>query len=398
MSNKLKRRDWFTEIEDEDIERSKNQKVSFFDNFHRTDIPVFKPKGKEGSRVEYTLRICPTSWRDPSPKHWGLECYYHPNIGASNGSYLCYTGMEKMCQLKFKMNLEEFAKRTEIDLPKNAVCPIEEAKALRLEKGDKEGASQLYPRKCVLVFVIDRDNENLGPMLWRMPFKYVNEELLYMTAKKVKRISDPLEGYDIILQVIQQGKDSKNVNYRVSLDDELTPLHEDVETANKWLDFLEQNPIPKMLVFEDGDYISKVYNGEVDASERQEEEKEDIDVGTLSFEKLDEMTLPQLKTVALKLQFSQQIVDKLEASELIDLICKELEIKIEENEGDSVEDESPESGDTEEEEAPFDSDNEENEEEGSKEEEKEAKKAAHSKADELREKMKKAREEQEKKK
>ena len=108
------------------------------------------------------------------------------------------------------------------------------------KESDKKLAADYRARKFYIVKVIDRDNEQDGVKFWRFKHNYKNEGVLdkIIPIWRAKGdITDPDKGRDIILE-LTKAKTPKGKEYTVIqtvMYDDPTPVHEDKETADSWI-------------------------------------------------------------------------------------------------------------------------------------------------------------------
>src|ERR1700721_1332407 len=104
-------------------------------------------KVKEG---ENNFRILPPSWDLKDKRlgdNWGLQVWLHRDIGPDKGVYLCLDKMQGF------PNVPE------------GPCPL---CAARLDMSDEDAQRSLKPGLNIVAYIIDRDNDRAGPLLWRM--------------------------------------------------------------------------------------------------------------------------------------------------------------------------------------------------------------------------------------
>ena len=120
------------------IKKRSQQSGGMYDQLFRPDIPVFTPK----VGTSYRVRIMPPTWEDAD--HYGYDLYIHSQVGADNQRYVC------------------LAKH------KDEECPAcEDEKELK-RAGEDQAAYDAKAKRSVIVYCIDRDDEQAGPQLWRM--------------------------------------------------------------------------------------------------------------------------------------------------------------------------------------------------------------------------------------
>lgn len=216
----------------ESVVRKSKQAGGSYDSYLSGDAPKYSPK--EG---ECTIRILPGTWEDTEKwgDGWDIGVHVHHSVGPDNGAYLC------------------------LDKMKGEPCPVCDA---RRDAVDEEEKNQLRASQRFLCWVIDRDNEKAGPMLWSMPITLFREINIRSVDKKSSApilIDDPEEGYDIVFNRAGSGIKTKYTAVEVVRDS--SPLHEDERLQQRWLDYITEHPLPDMLNFFDAAYIEKVLFG-----------------------------------------------------------------------------------------------------------------------------------------
>lgn len=208
------------------------------EGFIADGVKTYTPKA--GS---HTVRILPPTWEDA--EHYGYDIHAHYNVGHDGGAYLCL----------HKMKEEE--------------CAICDERQQALKNQDEELEQALRPRKRVACWVIDRDNERDGPMLWMMPWTLDTEIVKQSIDKKtgeVYNLDDPTEGYDVSFERQGDGPTTKYVG--VQLDRRPSPLHEDEDDIKETLKFIKDNPVPDQLVFQEGQYLTDLVGDGLTLSKR----------------------------------------------------------------------------------------------------------------------------------
>jgi hypothetical protein len=222
-----------------DIDRRINQQGGAREGFIRSDIKVWTPK------EENVIRILPPakSWQDKG--HYGYEVFVHYGIGADNSAFLC---LEQM---------------------KGENCPICDERIRADQAGEEEIAKELRPAKRVAMYIIDRKSEKSGPQIWVAPWTVDRDISALCKDPKtggILNIDDPNPdgGYDVSFN---RGKNSGGFfEYTgIQIDRRPSPLSDDDDQAQAWLEYIERNPIPEVLVFADKRHIAKVFSGEFKA-------------------------------------------------------------------------------------------------------------------------------------
>lgn len=108
------------------------------------------------------------------------------------------------------------------------------------KESDKELAKQYNTRKFYIVKVIDRDRPEDGVKFWRFKHNYKNEGVLDKIIPILKAkgdVTDSEKGRDLIIE-LAKAKTPKGKEYTVIqtiMYDDPTPVHEDSNTANSWI-------------------------------------------------------------------------------------------------------------------------------------------------------------------
>lgn len=237
----------------ETVQQRATQKGGNFDSY-LSDKAAFV-KVKEGENV---FRILPTTWDfDTFGDNWGFEIYVHREIGPNNDVYLCIDEMRK--------------KYPEWDGIPKGKCPI--CRAARDEE-DPELGKKLKAKKEILAYIINRDDEKAGPLIWRLGWQLERDIQIRCQNKKtgaVLAIDHPDTGYDIYFTRDGQGLKTRYTG--VDVDREDSPLHESQKKTDAWLDRVQENPIPELLTFYEPDYISDVFDGKRGEGEEQEDDR-----------------------------------------------------------------------------------------------------------------------------
>lgn len=196
---------------------------------------------KDGDNV---VRILPPTWNDA--EHYGYDIYVHYEIGPDKGTYLCLNKM------------------------KGEKCPICEERKRAQNDGDEEYAKKLEPKKRVLTYVIDRNNEKEGIKVWAMPWT-LDRDIVKVSVDKrngeVMAIDHPEDGYDVMFE--RQGKGARTEYVGVSIDRRSSPLDND-----KALDIAQEHPLPGLLQFYSYDHISNVFGGGSSSSSTREDRRD----------------------------------------------------------------------------------------------------------------------------
>ena len=118
----------------DDVRKRASEKTSSFDSFIKPEFKRYKVR--DGKNL---IRILEPTWDDP--KHYAYTIFLNYSIGADNQTFLSLSEM------------------------KGEKDPLAEARKEAQHEGDKEMAKALTPRKRSLMWIIDRTDEDEGPML-----------------------------------------------------------------------------------------------------------------------------------------------------------------------------------------------------------------------------------------
>jgi hypothetical protein len=222
------------------------------EGFLAEGVTMFSPKAGD-----HSIRILPPTWDEA--EHYGFDAYAHYDIGPDGGAYLC------------------------LDRMKGEPCPICEARSKAIADGEEELQEKLKWRRRVLCYVIDRDNEKEGPLLWSMPQSLDKEISSVCQDKKTGEVYDPDDpsenGYDV--SFTREGEKLKTKYVSVQVDRRSSPLSEDEDQATEWLTYIQENPVPDQLVFPDPDHIARLVEGGLTsvkgARDKAKDDKDDDD-------------------------------------------------------------------------------------------------------------------------
>jgi hypothetical protein len=225
----------------ETLKERANMKGGNFDTFVKPKFKQWKPK--EGKNL---IRILPPTWEpDDAPwqetEHYGLDVFVNYNIGADNQVYL---------------SLSKHLKGED---------PLAEAKREAQQEGEKEFAKKLNPTQRILYWIIDRNDEDEGPLYWAAPFtfdKSLSNLCIDEDTKEVIFIDDPAKGRDVRFYKEGTGLNTKYDSSKMKV---LGPssVHEDEGIEEEWLEFITENPLPSILNFYDYDHIKASFDGQI---------------------------------------------------------------------------------------------------------------------------------------
>lgn len=197
-----------------------------FDVYLDRKVKMFKPADGDN-----TVRILPPTWKDP--KHYGLDIWVHYGVGPDRQTYLC---LHKM---------------------KGEPCPICEERAQAARSGDEDYAKDLEPRRRVLVYLVDRDNEKEGLQAYPMP-QGLDQDITKVSVDKksgeVLAIDHPDEGYDVSFEKSGSQKKTRYEGAQIA--------RRESELGNPdWLDQAVDLPLPEVLVYYEYDHIKAEFGG-----------------------------------------------------------------------------------------------------------------------------------------
>lgn len=213
---------------DDEMRQRANQQGGNRDGFVIDSVRTWTPK-----KGENQVRLLPATW--PKPKHYGFDVFVHFGIGMDNNSYLCLQKMKgKPC----------------------AICD-EQHKAAR--EDEQELAQALSAKKRVASWIIDRSDERTGPQLWVMAWTIDRDICLIAQDKKTKEvyaIDHPDDGYDVYFTRQGEGRNTKYTGFQI--DRKPSPISDDAKQQDEWLDYITDNPVPDLLVYQDEEKLEKM--------------------------------------------------------------------------------------------------------------------------------------------
>jgi hypothetical protein len=228
----------------DDVRKRASEKTSSFDSFIKPEFKRYKVR--DGKNL---IRILEPTWDDP--KHYAYTIFLNYSIGADNQTFLSLSEM------------------------KGEKDPLAEARKEAQHEGDKEMAKALTPRKRSLMWIIDRTDEDEGPMLWDAPFT-VDTDFVNLSidedTKEVIYVDDPKEGCDIRFYKEGQGIGTKYPAARMKILAP-SPLSEDKGLMKEWRDFVKENPVPDCLQYFDYDHIQEAFDGIIGSYDDDKDDK-----------------------------------------------------------------------------------------------------------------------------
>jgi len=230
--------------------RERAQRRGTKDSFFDQGIQFFTPKVGDNA-----IRILP-----PPPdkrddwKAYGITLYVHYGIGADEAAYLC------------------------TDKMRGEPCPVCEERARAKSAGEEELVQELRPVQRVAIYLIDRDQEGKGPLIWNMPSTIDSDICGRSVDKKtgeIYAVDDPVNGYDVTFIREGQGQTTKYKSIEIAR--RSSPLSEDEGVAAKWLQYVCDNSIDEKLVYHDYDHVKNALSGiaaQAESTDKDESPKE----------------------------------------------------------------------------------------------------------------------------
>lgn len=203
---------------------------------------IFKPqykvyKIKDGKNV---VRILPKTW-EGDPNHYGYSVWINYGIGPDNQNFL---SLSKMLKEK---------------------DPLAEARRIADKDGDEDTSKALNPRQRIVMWVIDREDEDAGPQVFSCPMS-VDKDLASISVdedtNEVVLVDEPEEGTDFRFHREGKGLKTKYPAAKMRLM-KPSPIHADEGQQEEWLNYIQDNPIPETLNFYSYDHIAETFGGSV---------------------------------------------------------------------------------------------------------------------------------------
>lgn len=221
---------------DEAWKKRQNQGGGQFDKPFRDGLKVFKPKAGENH-----IRILPPAHEDA--EHYGIDVWMHYDVGPDGDSYLCRQRMGE------------------------GECPIcKEISARKRAGEDEQELKRHEAKRRVLFWLIDRNKEDEGPQLYAPGWMFDRDIALVSQDRKTKQplpIDHPRKGYDIFFTKSGEGKKTQYTGFQA--DRSPSPLSDDEDLAEEWLEYITENQLPDALNFYDPEHIrAKLDGGESD--------------------------------------------------------------------------------------------------------------------------------------
>lgn len=210
----------------EQMEQRASQQGGNYDSFVKDEYRTYTAK-----KGDNAIRILP---RDESEnaRHYGEDIWVHYSVGPDGGSVLCPAKMA------------------------NEACPLCEERARAEKRGAEEEAGELKPVRRVAMWIIDRKNEDQGPLLWAAPWTVDRDIAKATKDRETGRyyiIDDPEQGYDVYFDVDGEGRQKKYGPYQTA--------RRPSSVDEKYLDFVVNNPLMDALRYRDYEEIRAIFEG-----------------------------------------------------------------------------------------------------------------------------------------
>lgn len=204
-------------------------------------IKLFRPHEDDN-----LIRILPPTFDDA--EHYGYEIFVHYGIGPDGDSFLCHNVMN------------------------GDPCPVCEERTRAQKDNDKEYADKLAAKKRVLTYIVDRDEEEDGLLLWSMPWTLDADVTTLAVDKRtgeVLDVDDPENGYDVEFRKTGKGRNTKYSGVAIAR------KSSELDNRSALKDAVER-PLPECLKYYEYEEIEKIFNagGGYDDEEEEEEEEE----------------------------------------------------------------------------------------------------------------------------
>jgi hypothetical protein len=207
------------------LEKRAAQQGGDFQGFIIDEVKVYTPK-----KGDNYIRILPPTWEGAD--HYGLDLWVHYGIGPERAAVLC---LRKM---------------------KNEPCPLCEAMARAERSGDEELAKELKPGRRVIVWVINRNDEQQGPLVWPMAWT-LDRDICKISRDKrtgaVYAIDHPDEGFDVSFE--KEGEQMMTKYTGIQLARRATSVDQES------LDFVAELPLPDVLRWRDYAEVATIFEG-----------------------------------------------------------------------------------------------------------------------------------------
>ncbi len=208
------------------VEQRASQQGGTFDGFIKDEYRTYGPKGGDNA-----IRVLPRDAGEGAD-HYGEDVWVHYGVGPDRASVICPTKMA------------------------NEACPLCEERMRAEKRGDEEATKDLKASRRVIVWLIDRKNEEQGPMLWAMPWTVDRDISKVCKDRETGQyyfVEDPEKGYDVYFDRSGTPPYVEYTGYQLSRrPNSVDPKH---------LDYVSANPLLDVLRIRNYDEIKKLFDG-----------------------------------------------------------------------------------------------------------------------------------------
>lgn len=206
------------------------QSSSNREGFIHPDIETWIPSDGENK-----IRVCPPTWEDAT--HFGSDVYVHYSIGADKNAFICANKQE------------------------GKACPVCEVRQELDAAG--EVSTELYWKKRVVMYIIDRSAEEKGPLIWSAPWT-IDRDISKGALdddNSVIAVDSPSEGYDVTFERTPGTASAPPTYVSLKVARKSSPMLDSDEDIDKAMAFIMEHPIPSVIVTHDYEHVKKVFEG-----------------------------------------------------------------------------------------------------------------------------------------
>lgn len=226
---------------DTTLGRLDNYKSGSKDSYLAGDVNTFSPK--EGDNW---VRFLPPTW--PEADHYALDLWVHYEVGPDNNSYLC---VEQMAE-----DMARYGYPIQVCGEGPIVCPLCEELRRAQKAGQSEYGRALEAGHRLVAWILNREEQAKGVVAWQYP-KTIDREVLEQSHDRrtgeILQVDNPDEGYDVEFSRQGKGLKTRYTGFKLA-------RKADAVDA-KYVDFVVENPLPKLLIFYDAAHIMTAFAG-----------------------------------------------------------------------------------------------------------------------------------------
>lgn len=210
----------------QEMEKRASQQAGDFQGFIKDEYRTYTVRKGDNS-----IRILPPTWENP--EHYALDVWTHYGVGPDRASVICLYKMGK------------------------GACPVCEARQrLEASNADEQEIQDLKPSKRAVVWIIDRKDEDQGPVLWPMPWT-LDRDIAKVSKDRetgeLYLIDHPDEGYDVYFEKVGEGIGTK---YAAP---QLARRPSSIDPS--YLEYIVECPIPDTLRWRTYDEVKALFSG-----------------------------------------------------------------------------------------------------------------------------------------